>query len=221
MHSAILWDNDGVLVNSEVLFYEANQRYFRQHGIELSVEHYFNCFLCSSAGAWPLLREKGWNDAQIAAARSERNAVYANILSSATDLAIPGIEEVLQHFSKMCRMAVVTSSDRDHFDQIHQQTTLLKHFELVIAAGDYLQEKPSPEPYLLAASRLGLAVQACIAVEDSPRGMQAALAAGMPCIALRSHLTATYPFSGAYAVVDTPAELRDALSGWYTTRSVA
>lgn len=221
MHSAILWDNDGVLVNSEVLFYEANERYFRPHGIELSAERYFDCFLCSSAGVWPILHERGWSEEQISVARRERNDLYASLLDQATNLTVPGIEDVLQHFSTRCRMAVVTSSNRAHFDQIHQKTSLLRHFELVVAAGDYRHEKPSPEPYLVAASRLGLMSQACIAVEDSPRGMQAAVAAGIPCIVLRSQLTATHAFKGAHAVVDTPAELHCALNEWYELRNAA
>ena len=219
MQKAILWDNDGVLVNTEVLFYEANKRYFRRHQIELDLDIYFEYFLCNSAGSWHLLREKGLNDEQILAARGKRNELYMELLDSTPDLTTPGIDKVLQHFSEKCHMAIVTSSARDHFDRIHQRTGLLDHFKLVVALGDYRHEKPNPDPYLVAANRLGVSPADCIAVEDSPRGLKAAVAAGIPCIVMRTHLTSRHPFDGAYAVVDTPVELQNVLHEWYEKHS--
>lgn len=216
MRNAILWDNDGVLVNSEVLFYEANRRYFLQHGIELSADLFFEHFLCSSAGIWHML---GWNVQRIANGRRERNNVYAALLDNSPDLSMPGIEGVLQHFATTCRMAVVTSSARDHFERIHERTSLLRYFELVVAAGDYVHEKPDPEPYLVAVAQLKVVAQNCIAVEDSPRGLKAAISAGLDCIILRSQLTEKYSFEGAFAIVDSPAELREVLQGWHEEQS--
>ena len=215
MQKAILWDNDGILVNSEILFYEANKRYLVQHQIELDPDLYFEYFLCNSSGTWHLLREKGLDDEQITAARRERNELYTELLDSTPDLTTPGIEKVLRHFAEKCHMAIVTSSERDHFERIHQRTGLLNHFKLVVAAGDYRREKPNPEPYLVAANRLGIAPVDCIAVEDSPRGLKAAMAAGIPCVVMRTDLTSSYPFDGAYAVVDNTAELHAVLHEWY------
>ena len=219
MQKAILWDNDGILVNSEVLFYEANKQYFKRHEIYLDLDLYFEHFLCNSAGSWHLLREKGLNDEQITAARSKRNELYIELLDSTPDLTTPGIEKVLQHFSEKCHMAIVTSSARDHFDLIHQRTDLLHHFKLVVASGDYRHEKPSPDPYLVAANRLGVTPADCIAVEDSPRGLKAAVAAGIPCIVMRTQLTSRHPFDGAYAIVDTPTELQAVLHEWFEQHS--
>lgn len=221
MRTAILWDNDGVLVDSEVVFYEANRRYFLRYGIDLSPDLFFEWFMCSGTGAWHLLRAKGWSEKQISIGRQDRNDVYKSLLEYAFDLTQPGIGEILQQFAPRCRMAVVTSSDRRHFVQIHQKTDLLRYFELVIAAGDYRHEKPHPEPYLVALNRLDLSPQACIAVEDSPRGMQAAISAGLPCVVVRSHLTAKHSFEGAYAVVDTAAQLRDVLNEWHASHRAA
>ena len=221
LQKAILWDNDGILVNSEVLFYEATRRYLQRHEIELNPDLYFEYFLCNSAGTWHLLRDKGLNDDQITTARHERNELYTELLDSAPDLTTPGIETVLQQFSEKCHMAIVTSSDRGHFEQIHQRTGLLSHFNLVVAAGDYRHEKPNPEPYLVAANRLGVSPVDCIAVEDSPRGLNAANAAGIPCVVMRTHLTARHSFTGAYAVVDNPAELQFVLHEWYEKHDIA
>ena len=215
MQNAILWDNDGILVNSEILFYEANRQYFRQHDIDISLDVNLEYFLCNSMGLSVLLRERGFSEDQIAIARRERNDIYTDLIESVPDLTMPGIKGVLQHFAEKCRMAVVTSSTRQHFEQIHQRTNLLDHFELVVAAGDYHREKPNPDPYLVATTRLGVLPEDCIAVEDTPRGLQAANSAGIPCIVMRSHLTSKHPFDDAFAVVDSPAELQATLHGWY------
>jgi len=220
LQKAILWDNDGVLVNSEVLFYEANRRYLQQYEIELNPDLYFEYFLSNSAGTWHILRDKGLDDEQISVARRERNELYTELLDSTPDLTTPGIEKVLQHFSEKCHMAIVTGSEREHFERIHLRTGLLNHFALVVTAGDYRHEKPNPEPYLTAATRLGVLPVDCIAVEDSPRGLEAAIAAGMPCVVMRTNLTSNYPFAGAYAVVDTPVELQRSLQEWHEKHSM-
>jgi HAD superfamily hydrolase (TIGR01509 family) len=222
MQTAILWDNDGVLVDSEKLFYEANRRYFWDAaGIELNADLYFEHFLCSSAGLWHLLRDRGWNEHRISGGRTERNQLYASLLRDSPSLTIPGIEAVLEHFAKSCRMAVVTSSARAHFEQIHHNTGLLRHFELVVAAGDYAREKPDPEPYEVAIARLGVPPARCIAVEDSPRGLCAAAAAGLSCIVVRSELTQRCAFEGAHAIVDSPLQLFEALQLWHERHGAA
>jgi HAD superfamily hydrolase (TIGR01509 family) len=220
MSKAILWDNDGVLVNSEILFYEANRLYFLRYGIDLSPERFFEWFMCSSTGAWHLLRAKGWDDKAISTGRRDRDDVYKGLLATVPDLTQPDIGKILQHFATKCRMAVVTSSDQQHFLQIHRKTNLLRHFELVVTASDYCQAKPHPEPYLVALDRLGLPPQACIAIEDSPRGLQAAIGARTPCVVIGSDLTANYSFQGAYAVVETIAQLGDVLHDWYAAHSL-
>ena len=211
MRQAILWDNDGVLVDSEELFYEANRRFFAAHGLEISLELYLEHFLRRSAGVWHLFRERGWSEERVVREREERNALYAELLEAGGDLTMPGIETVLRDLAPACRMAVVTSSERAHFEQIHRRTRLLPYFEQVVAAGDYSNEKPHPEPYLTAAARLGVDPGDCLAVEDSPRGLAAAVAAGMPCIVLRSRLSAAFPVPGAFAVVDSTDQLHAVL----------
>ena len=96
-------------------------------------------------------------------------------------------------------MGVVTSANREHFDIIHRRLDLVRHFRFVLTAEDYRHTKPSPDPYLLGLKRLGLEAGQCLVVEDSPRGLEAARAAGIPCIVLRHELTLGHDFAGALA----------------------
>ena len=92
---AILWDNDGVLVDTEGLFYQANRELFAEHDIELTHQHFFDWFLMENLGAWHLLQARGMDDAQIAALRDQRNQRYAALLAETHSHVIDGIAEVL------------------------------------------------------------------------------------------------------------------------------
>ena len=205
MVEAILWDNDGVLVDSERLFFEANRELLASLGAELTPEGFFEWYLLDNCGGWHLLGEP--SEAQIELWRAERNQIYSRKLADAGNLAMPGIASVLNAVAPHYRMGIVTSSYREHFELIHQDLALTQHFEFVLAAEDYSGSKPDPEPYRQGLKRLGLTAERCLVIEDSPRGLAAANAAGIPCIVLRHPLTRGHDFSGAWRVIDSLAEL--------------
>lgn len=208
----ILWDNDGVLVDTEHLFYAVNRELFLEHGIDLSEIDFYNWFLAANCGAWHLLSARGVTDLQVAALRVERNARYSQRLRSETNLGVKGIDHVLGNCASRVPMGVVTSANRDHFDIIHDKLDLTRHFQFVLTAEDYRDSKPAPEPYLKGLARLGLGAGECVVVEDSPRGLAAANAAGIACIVLRHRLTGQCSFEGAWRVVDSMDELAGTLA---------
>jgi HAD superfamily hydrolase (TIGR01509 family) len=207
MLRAILWDNDGVLVDTEQLFYEANRELFLPLGLELSMQHFFDWYLADNCGAWHLL-EPRLSEAQAEELRSVRNRRYAARLASEHIPAIDGVAATLAALSPRVRMGVVTSSNADHFDIIHQRLDLRRHFEFVLTHESYTHSKPSPEPYLLGLEHMGVRADEALVIEDSPRGLQAATAAGIRCIILRNALTRHYDFPGAWRVVDTMAQVQ-------------
>ena len=209
MVEAILWDNDGVLVDSERLFFEANQELLASLGAELTPEGFFAWYLLDNCGGWHLLGDP--SAAQIEIWRAERNRIYSRKLQQAGSLAMPGIGGLLTTLAPHYRMGIVTSSYREHFDLIHQDLALTRHFEFILAAEDYNGSKPDPEPYLQGLKRLDLPAHRCLVIEDSPRGLAAANAAGIPCMVLRHPLTRGHEFRGAMAVVDSLDELTEIL----------
>ncbi len=212
MQKAILWDNDGVLVDTERLFFEVNRALFADHGLELSLRAFFDWFLLDNCGGWHLFRERGHTDADIVEIRKERNRRFSALLAAEETLARDGMEDVVRTLSTRAAMAVVTSSSREHFALAHRRTRFRQYLPIIVTEEDCPATKPSPEPYLLGAKRVGRSPETCIAVEDSPRGLLAARAAGIPCIVVRSELTAAFAFDGARAVVDSNDELLDALA---------
>jgi len=210
MIKAILWDNDGVLVDTEHLYFEATQSVLRAAGIALSQEQYVELFLRQSRGAWHLAEERGMPAADVERLRDERNALYARWLGEKPRL-ISGITDVLEALHGQYIMGIVTSSRRDHFDLIHQSSGLLQYFEFVLTSDDTARSKPDPEPYLKAIEKSGVAGELCVAIEDSERGLAAATAAGLRCLIVPSRLTLGGRFPGAHRILGSVREIPAAL----------
>jgi HAD superfamily hydrolase (TIGR01509 family) len=210
MTEAIFWDNDGVLVDTEHLYFEATRRVLSTVGIELTETDYRDLFLVRNTGAWHLAAARGIDAARIEALKAARNALYATRLAEAPRL-IPGVRETLLALHGRFAMGIVTSSRGDHFEVIHRETGVLNYFDFVITADDCPRTKPCPDPYLRAIERSGRSPDVCIAIEDSARGLEAAIAAGLRCIIIPSRLTAGQQFSGALAVLRNVSEVPECL----------
>ena len=206
MFKAILWDNDGVLVDTEHLYCEATRQVFAGAGITLGDADYREMFLTGNMGAWQRLTAQGRPQAEIARIRDERNEIYSTLLRG-RDHAIDGVREVLQSLHGRYAMGVVTSSRRDHFEIIHATTGMLTYFDFVLTREQYVNSKPDPEPYLAGIAKTGFSAAQCLAVEDTPRGLTAATGAGARCVVIPNALTATGDFTTAYKVLRDIREL--------------
>ena len=206
MFKAILWDNDGVLVDTEHLYCEATRQVFASAGITLGDDDYRDMFLTGNMGAWHLLTAQGRSRSEIARMRDERNEIYSSLLRG-RDHAIDGVRDVLQTLHGRYAMGVVTSSRRDHFEIIHATTSLLHYFDFVLTREQYVNSKPDPEPYLAGIARTGFSAAQCLAVEDTPRGLTAATGAGARCVVIPNALTAGGDFTAAYKVLRNIREL--------------
>jgi HAD superfamily hydrolase (TIGR01509 family) len=202
MIEAILWDNDGVLVDTEELFFSATCDVFARAGVALAREFYLECMLSNGRNVFDALAQQGWTKRQVLALRAERDAAYAAMLRSGST-TMEGVAETLQVLQAKYRMAVVTTSSRSHLNVAHQNSGLSEFFELTVCREDYLEAKPHPEPYLTAVRLLSVPANHCIAVEDSARGVKSALAAGVRVVAIPNSLTRALDFSGVSAVLNS------------------
>jgi HAD superfamily hydrolase (TIGR01509 family) len=204
MIKAILWDNDGVLVDTERLYYRATKDVLAGVGFDLTEELFVQYLLIESRGPWHLL--EGYTEEQIRELRRQRNERYSHYLSTERTV-IDGVEEVLAELHGKYAMGIVTSSLKEHFEIIHASSGILKYFDFVVSAGDYTNYKPHPEPYLVAMQKAGVEPQECIAIEDSLRGVLAATGAGIRCYVVPHGLTRNSDFSQAYRVLTNLREL--------------
>lgn len=208
---AIFWDNDGILVDTERFYYQANKEILATLGIEVTPKLYHKYFLAQSKGMWHIAAEQGLSQTRIEELRTERDARYAQLLQE-YELPIEGAEDVLQQLHGQYAMGIVTSAPKEHFHLIHQSTNVLSYMDFVLAAGDYARSKPAPDPYLKALEVSAFQKDECLVVEDSERGLKAACAAGLKCVVIPHDLTRYGDFTEAYRVLKSLAELQDLLS---------
>ncbi|HXV10920.1 MAG TPA: HAD family phosphatase [Burkholderiales bacterium] len=197
---AILWDNDGVLVNTEHLYYEATRATLERWGVAFTIEQYQEYFLRQGVGTRYLVARHGWSEEEFARFRLERGTAYSALLRKGVR-PIDGVADVLARLHGRYVMGIVTSSQREHFDLIHAASGLRQYFEFALTAGEYPCLKPHPAPYLAGLARTGVAPDECIVIEDSERGLAAATAAGLRCVVVPSPLTVGADFRGAYRVL--------------------
>lgn len=210
MIKAIFWDNDGVLVDTESLYFSATQQVLATVGVTLSKDQFIELFLVQGKGAWHLAIENGTSPNRVADLRSQRDALYAKMLSHDCNI-IDGTRDVLESLHGDFLMGVVTSSRKEHFDLIHRSSGLLKYFSFVLTGDDCTKFKPDPEPYLLAVKKSGFAKEECVAIEDSERGLKSAKSAGIDCIVIPTELTKTGDFSQADKILGNIKEVLKAL----------
>jgi HAD superfamily hydrolase (TIGR01509 family) len=202
----ILWDNDGVLVDTEHWYFKATQRALGELGVQLDEKTYQERMV-RGASSWELAAQAGIDPERIVAKRQRRDAYYQAYLAQET-IEIPGVERVLAKLARdsNVNMAIVTTSRRAHFDLIHRKGNLLRYMDFVLTREDYVSSKPDPESYLLALSRFGASADECLVVEDSQRGLQAAIA-GIDCAVVYNAFTASHDFSGATHLLDSIHDL--------------
>ena len=183
MFDGIFWDNDGVLMETEHLYYRANAEALAQAGVELSLEEFCRISLCQGESVLALGAGAGRGDREAAELRRFRDEIYYRLLGEEARV-IPGVKDTLSRLHGRLPMAIVTSCRRENFQQMHRASGLLGYFDFILTREDYTASKPDPEPYLAACARAGLPPGACLAVEDSERGVTAAARAGLTVAAI-------------------------------------
>jgi HAD superfamily hydrolase (TIGR01509 family) len=202
----ILWDNDGVLVDTVGLYFRASQAVLARVGVQLTSEQYIDISLRRGESTLKLAAEQGIPVETIASLRAERDQFYAEFLQTEPCL-IAGVEDALRALRGRVKMGVVTSSPRQHFEIAHARTGLCKYLDFVLALEDCRQTKPNPEPYLTAIERYHLQPERCIVVEDSERGLAAAIGAGLECWIIRTKWSKDADFSKASKVLDSVSDV--------------
>jgi HAD superfamily hydrolase (TIGR01509 family) len=210
--AAVLFDFDGVLVDTEWAIYQAWLATFQAHGHELPLDVYTRC-IGSDFATWSpkthLEELSGlafdWHDLDA----KRQDAIMADL---ADEGIMPGVIPLLEKLAVQgIRRAVVSSSSHHWVDGWLEKLAFAEHFETVVCRGDAPQIKPAPDLYLEAAKRLGLEPKDCLVIEDSLNGMHAAKAAGMPVWIVPNRVTSSLDFSGADRVFPSFTELASAI----------
>lgn len=181
---AVLWDLDGVLVDTGPFHFAAWQAFMGEQGRDFTQADFQHTFgLRNDAILAYLFGNLSSQEAACLAERKER--LFRSRLNGLT--ALPGAAETVKRLSSTgLKQAVVSSGPRENVELVLSLLGLLPCFAAIVAEQDVRRGKPDPEGFLLAAQRLGVSPGRCVVVEDAPQGVAAGKAAGMRCIGLAS-----------------------------------
>ncbi len=171
-YAAVIWDCDGVLIDSEALACGSSVDVLREKGYDITLQDFLERFMGKSRAQ--IMEGIGFTgDYPAEEMRARKWEAFKNHLK-----ATPGIHDVLN--SLAVPTAIASGSDPERLEYTLGLTGLLDYFKEHVYSAELVKNgKPAPDIFLYAAERLGVAPKDCLVVEDSPHGISGAKAAGM------------------------------------------
>ncbi len=204
--AAAILDFDGLILDTEFPLFDEWRSAYRRRGFELTLDLWRHS-LGTKGGFDPCAHLESLAGVAVdcEAVRAEVLAPY-RVRCDAQPL-LPGVAEVLAEARTLgLRTACASSSSVGWVEGWLSRHEIRPFFDAVCGRDDVKAVKPAPDLFLLAASRLGVAPEACVVFEDSPNGMLAAQAAGMRCIAVPNQLTRELTLPGPDLIVGSLAD---------------
>jgi beta-phosphoglucomutase len=212
---AVFFDFDGVIADTEPLHLRAYQAVLQADGIDLNKSEYYARYLgYDDVGLFDALakdRHISLSDEKIDEWVAAKSSIVEEMLSS-DSILFPGAAACVRMFAERVPLAVASGALEPEIEIVLQQAGLRSSFAAIASASDGVRGKPAPDLYLLAMAKLkdqlkgAIDPAACIAIEDSRWGLEAAHRAGLRCVAV----THTYPASElgkADLIVETLSDL--------------
>jgi len=183
---ALIFDMDGVLVDSNPAHREAWAAFNRRYGIETTEEMHQRMYGRRNDA---ILRDFYGDDLpseEIINRGAAKEALYREMIQSgAGDVLVAGVRDFLEYYREAPK-ALATNAEPENVDFVLERFRLRPWFQAIVGGHQVQNPKPHPEVYLRASDLLGVAPANCIVFEDSYSGVQAGLAAGMRVIGIRT-----------------------------------
>jgi HAD superfamily hydrolase (TIGR01509 family) len=214
LFEALIFDMDGVLINSEPLHERAKREALLEAGIVVP-ESLFASYTGRSDKAmiYEVAAGYGLDEQRCAEILSRKHRIYESL--EHTLRPVPGAIEFVQWANSRYRLALATSATSRNREATLKSLQIESMFEVVVDSASFSQPKPSPEVFQIALERLALPPAACLVIEDAVNGIVAARAAGCLSAGLTTSFSeASLREAGAEIVVGTFSELKT----WLTAR---
>ena len=210
MLKCLLFDLDGLLVDSEPLQFRSYQYALEQFGYTLDMDAWIQWHnVEASTTRW--VRDQGL-DMDPEELRAVKKRRYHHLIAEDLELK-PGARELVETSVLEFDLGLVSSSRRESIMNCLQKFDLLKHFSTVVSGADLQRSKPYPDAYLEALRQMKTAPENAIALEDSVTGYKAATAARIDCVVCPDHFIpkASGAFDDAFLLVESLHELNPAM----------
>jgi len=207
---AVIFDMDGVLVDTEPFHIQTEKRMFRKMNLDISDEEHGGYMGTATDVMWKQIiskRNLPLDIAEITELTISEGLPYFYSLKKIDTM--PGLIDLLEKLkAKKIPMAVASSSDPETISVILEKSGLKKYFLHTVSSSEVGKSKPEPDVFLLTAKLLGVEPENCVVFEDSQNGIKAAKAAGMFCIAYCGANSGTQDRSLADMQIDNFDELK-------------
>lgn len=209
--TALIFDMDGVLIDSEPLHKRAKERAFEEHGIFLEESVYDSYKGRPDATMLPeILGARGWSVEKIDEFSRRKRQFYEEIEHELR--AVPGAVEFVSWAATRYELALATSSTKRNREATFRVLGIGDQFGAIVDASGHTRPKPEPEVFLVAMQKLGVGAANCWIIEDSVNGIKAAKAAGAVAVGITTTFgREVLREAGADLVVDSFAELKSIL----------
>ena len=183
-YSAVIFDMDGVLIDSEPLHQKVGLKMLRDLNIPINREMFLRFTGTTVLSMWKiLLKENNLKQNPVELAAEYNRQIIEKLKVSSDVKLMDGVRDVLKNLkSKKIPVALASSSNKELIDEMLHKFSIEEYFDVIVSGSDVKHSKPHPEIFLMAAKRLGISPSKCIVVEDSTNGTIAAKHAGMFCI---------------------------------------
>ena len=201
--SAVIFDLDGLLFNTEDVFLAAGTIYLQRRGYQFDIELRNQMMGRPSPISLSILKDYFDLEDSVNVIRAEVEELFKEYLEEMLAL-MPGVLSLLVRLDEMnLPYAVATSSGREYATELLERFGLLERFQFILGGDDVTNGKPDPEIYLRAADQIGYVPKELLVFEDSGNGCAAAVAAGMNVVAVPNTHNAGQTYDGAYLIADT------------------
>jgi HAD superfamily hydrolase (TIGR01509 family) len=208
-HHAVVFDLDGTVIDSEPLHERTAGLVFAAYGMPVP-DYLFETFKGRTEQeiVRHMIGHYAAGPIDEVALMNERQAMYESLIHELEP--VEGVLPLIADLAETHRLALATSSPRRNQQLAFDKFGLDRYFDTVVTLDDVVRPKPDPEPYRLAAERLGVAPSRCLVFEDSSSGIRSALDAGCTVIALTTSFPAeSLRAAGASHIASGFAEVRE------------
>lgn len=205
-YDAVIWDMDGVLLDSEPLSAQAVEKTCSDHGMSYTPESNGRFFGMSDRDVFLRLTKEFGCRVPVEQLVDQAARAYLQIVQERPLGLRPGVKEALDQFASFGLVqAVASSSNPLRIKKNLEMLNIKSYMKVTVSGLEMSRGKPHPEIYLKAAELIGVAPSRCLAIEDAEAGVESATSAGMTCVAFPCPATAHQPHTGAFVRVENLA----------------
>lgn len=184
---AVLFDMDGVLIDSETFYMEGMYKWMQEIGFKGSIEEIYTVIGTNMKTTYEMLQKMMNNKVSIKELEQANNSYFAKHPLDFKSIMIPGALDLMKSLkSKGIKMAVCSSSPKDNIDTVMEVCGFKEYLDFEISGDQLKHSKPAPDIYLKASEVLNVTSDECIVIEDSTIGIEAGKNANMIVIAYKN-----------------------------------